>query len=125
MNDKPLFFHIRNQDILDHTYCIKEKNKELLIGYSIVHENDAFCRRLGRELSEKKTKILETIEDKNFKNGYEYEIPQSVGDTLPLVIQRAGEIKKLQGQVKVKIFANRHKKRIPLILEYNILPKII
>jgi hypothetical protein len=133
-----VFFHVRNSISLPHTYCIKKGPQgDLYVGYSIVHEKDQFCRKVGCQLAEKKANIAMGIKDDNFtiskvvtlmdttgkkEQTFTISYPPSIENTLPVVIQRAGEIMKLSGKVYVKTIVSPNKRRIPFAKIFDILP---
>lgn len=124
MKRSPVFFHIRDKGLLPHTYCVNKNGNDLVVGYSIVEGTDSFCKKTGREISQKKTKILNTIPEKNFKKISATEnLPQSVSATIGAVIQRSGELFGLVGTTKVKTFANLKASRTPVVKEFEIVPK--
>ena len=117
-----IFFHIRGyKHTLPHTYCVKRKDNDLYVGYSIVHENDQFCRKIGRQLAEKKVQIAFGIKDEHYQAAPALEYPDSISETLPAIVQRAGEIMGLQGKaVYVKTLVNTRTRKIPYAKIFDI-----
>ena len=113
-----LFFHIRtggnDQDGLrPHTYCVKRKDNDLYVGYSIVHENDQFCRKTGRELAQKIAAAAATIPDDCYDVNSNPEYPQSIQKSINDIVQKAGEILGLSGKIYVKSIVRGKSKKIP------------
>jgi hypothetical protein len=127
-----LFFHVRKEDpspFLPHTYCVKKKNDSLVVGYSIVHEKDTFCRKVGRQLAENKANILSQIDDRYFKNFKKLEkeeevsLPESISFSIYNIVQKSGEIMGLVGRTKVLTFISSNKRpRTPVMMEFEIVP---
>lgn len=125
---QPLFFHIRPDDgiTLPHTYAVKQVGDSLVVGFSITHENDQFCKKTGRELASKKMNALAGIKDEHFRTevtmNENVSVPPTIATTIENVVQRSGELLGIVGTTKVKVFANKHKIRIPYMEEFNIVP---
>ncbi|MCK9429329.1 MAG: hypothetical protein M0R17_04945 [Candidatus Omnitrophica bacterium] len=136
-----LYFHVRedNKDTLAHSYCIKKTpDDRLLVGFSITHLNDNFCRKTGRDSSKRKTDALNTIDIKYFKpfEIKEY-LPRSICSSFDSVIAKSAEMFQLSSPVKVCTFIEAKVQstrpvsngvtmsfmkntKIPAISEYNI-----
>jgi hypothetical protein len=120
-----LFFHIRdggNDSLLPHTYCVKALGDRLCVGYSIVHENDQFCKKTGRTLAQKKAHALTTIPPAAFKPLTE-NFPESIGLTINDIVQKSGQIFGLVGRTKVCTFVhNRSNIKVPVVKDFEITP---
>jgi hypothetical protein len=117
---EPLFFHIRSKEVLPHTYCIRSNGNTLFVGYAITHKNDKFCKKTGRDLAEKKVKILMSIKNENFRSSAEnLLVPDSVGLTLEPVIKRSKELLRIEGPVVLKTFFSENRTKIPYSQVYN------
>ena len=120
---KELFFHIReggNDALLPHTYCVKTQGERLCVGYSIVHENDQFCRKTGRVLAQKKAHALTKIPLEAFKSTVD--LPESIGLTINNVVQKSGQIFGLAGKTKICTFAHASQGKVPVVKEFEIVP---
>lgn len=121
-----LFFHIReggNDALLPHTYCVKAQGDRLCVGYSIVHENDQFCRKTGRVLSQKKAHALTSIPVEHFKPLLNGKLPESVGLTINDIVQKSGQILGLVGRTKVCTFVHTPSNiKVPVVKEFEIVP---
>lgn len=120
-----LFFHIReggNDALRPHTYCVKSQGDRLCVGYSIVHENDQFCRKTGRDLAQKKAYALTTIPAAAFKQ-LEKDLPESIGFTINNVVQKSGQILGLVGRTKVCTFIHTSSNiKVPIVKDFEIQP---
>ena len=120
-----LYFHIRqggnDQDgLLPHTYCVKYKDNDLYLGYSIVNKNDQFCRRTGRELAKKIASAATTISDEHYilQSGPAY--PQSIQRSIEDVVQKSGEILGFSGKVYVKSIIRCNNRKVPIAKIFEI-----
>ena len=122
MRDK-LFFHVRNSKenvcgtpVRDHTYCVKYTGDALYVGYAITSDEDTFCKKIGRELAEKKATILESIPKEVFKSNYanlNAYLPTTIAASLYSIIDRSKEILHIGGAIDVRLFANDYRSKIP------------
>lgn len=141
-----LFFHHRaggDDSILDHTYCVKAVDNRLLVGYSIVHENDQFCRKTGRERAKDKVKSITSIPVGYFKKlgsedsitinqrgcnckktiNFVANLPESVDTTIGRIVQKSGEILGIVGRTKVcTLIQVTPKLKVPVVKEFEIKP---
>lgn len=129
MNKKIIYFHVRNgtdavrknsyvfdhPKMLQHTYAIsKTGDNEVTVGYSIVHDKDHFCRKIGRELSTRKLQKLENIPEVAFNNRNGRFLPESLCYSIEDALDKAREIFKMSYPLIYKTIINDGSKKIPV-----------
>lgn len=90
----PLYFHLRDENAPDHTYCIDQKEGQLFVGYSVVHENDHFNRKRGRDIASGRMNMVMNNREKTATDG---NIHPVIEETLPGVLERARKLIDVKG----------------------------
>lgn len=114
----PLYFHVRGEtnlvidqekkEIVDVevsptiTFCVDKVNDETLnVGYAVVHGNDQFNKKIGRNIANGRMNFIPYL-----KASDNTRIHVDVERQLPAIIHRAAWILKMQGEIKAFISSN-------------------
>jgi hypothetical protein len=122
MNEKSaresLFFHFNEQGYVPHSYYVEKGKDCIILGHSVVHKHDQFCRKIGRDTAKKKVEILKHVPDSSFQivDFDSVRIHNAVDITFPYVIQRSKEIFKLDGPIKCKVLSDARERRVPTLV---------
>ena len=96
----PIYFHCREADIPEHTYCIDVIDNELFVGYSVVHAGDTFNKKTGRNIATNRMTFSKT--KMTVENIYTRVHP-AITETLSGVVDRVKEIMKIDQHVTIYV----------------------
>ena len=119
-----LFFHERNhvdENVRDHTYCVKLRDCTFYVGYATTHEKDMYCKKRGRELAEKKADILmNSIPSTCFKDisATGFSLPFTIDSTLDRILDKSCEILKVinKDSIGIKTFVSSGDNKVPVFI---------